>query len=234
MAPPHSQTATVTGGDHNIVVQNTGSHVVIQVGAHRLQAYTHQQYLSGYQSDGERGLLIAQLQRIPFYLPPREPDLLQLRAWLDSPQTISIRTLLGRAGTGKTRTAVEFVNREQSRADWNFGWLFGDELQRFIQHASLAGKIWTGNVCLILDYASASVDSLKKLLQQGLVHAQAGHGKLRLLLLDRSDSGWYASLLPLGHQQDAVPKTIPGVCLRSSMSSTAAPCSPRRSLTFEL
>ena len=209
MAPPHPQTATLTGG-HNIVVQNTGSHVVIQVGAHRLEAYSHQQYLSGYQAHGERGLLIAQLQGIPFYLPPREPDLLHLRDWLDSPNTISIRTLLGRAGTGKTRTAIEFVNREQSREDWNFGWLSGDELQRFIEHASLAGKIWTGNVCLILDYASASVDSLKKLLQQGLIHAQAGPGKLRLLLLDRSDSGWYASLLPLGHQQDAVKALFAG------------------------
>ena len=204
MAPPNPQTATVTGGDQNIVVQNTGSHVVIQVGAQRLQAYTHQQYLSSYRSDGERGLLIAQLQGIPFYLPPREPDLLHLCDWLDEPNTISIRTIIGRAGTGKTRTAIEFVNREQSRTDWNFGWLSGDELQRFIQHASLAGKIWTGHVCLILDYASASVDSLKKLLQQGLIHAPASPGKLRLLLLDRSDAGWYASLLPLGHQQDAV------------------------------
>ena len=142
MAPPNPQTATVTGGDQNIVVQNTGSHVVIQVGTEKLESLSHAQYLSPYQqSAGERRLLIAQAQGIPFYLAPRENDLLHLRDWLDQPNTISLRTLLGRAGTGKTRTAVEFVNREQSRADWNFGWLSGDELQRFNHQEQLAPTV---------------------------------------------------------------------------------------------
>ena len=209
MGSTTQQQATAGDGSIVVMVAGDGNSVIIHDPA-RLHAIAHDRYLASYMSataDTAQRMLVPHYQGIPFHEGARGQDLEMLSAWLDDGARVSIRTLVGPAGTGKTRLAIEFLKRQlKARGDWAFGWLRTEELRRFTEHNALDRCSWAKDACVVIDYASAGVEALRKLAEGSLAAENGAAGaKLRLLLLDRAPDGWYESLkLGYGHQAGAV------------------------------
>ena len=199
MNPTTQQRVQAGAGSIVVMVAGDCNTVTIHDPA-ALRATTHERYLAGYtyaDADLDRRLLIPYFQGIPFHEGARRRDLDMLDGWLDGEARVSIRTLIGTAGTGKTRLAIEFLNRQlPKRTGWDLGWLRTEELRRFTEHNALDQCSWAKDTCIVVDYASAAVEPLRKLLRDSLAAASNVRGtkKLRLLLLDRTPDGWYESL----------------------------------------
>ena len=102
---------------------------------------------------------------------------------------VTVRTVFGRAGAGKTRFAVELLSRLQDRHPdrWFGGFLRASDLTGSfeIQRPTVA----------VFDYASTSADALRAWLES-VARNPPAH-PLRILLLDRAakaEEGWLASL----------------------------------------
>ena len=83
----------------------------------------------------------------------REQEMDDLSAWLQKDKNIAIRVLTGRAGTGKTRLALELC-RYAIEQKWQAGFLRGYEPERFLQQKNLAEWHWQQPYLLVLDYAA--------------------------------------------------------------------------------
>ena len=59
----------------------------------------------------------------------REPELAALRRWQQSARPIAVQTLVGRAGTGKTRLAAEFIAQAAALDPglWDAGFVGGSD-----------------------------------------------------------------------------------------------------------
>lgn len=146
----------------------------------------------------ELDLLRSDSQSIPFLA--RQSDLALLHSWLSSDKPISILTVTGQGGAGKTRLALELLNQTQN--DWAGGFASFGEPESIVQSPSQpeAGK----PLLAIVDYASAHTDSLRQLLQN-LARYDCPLSKLRILLLERTaepDSGWYQRLFDYSDSSD--------------------------------
>lgn len=130
----------------------------------------------------------------------RDADLDLLEAWLDVPGDASVRCLVGRAGSGKTRLALELCARAEARpepARWRAGFVKLDEMQRFRDHANAGAWRWPARTLLVVDYAAAKAASLRGWLVELAQRADPVKGPLRILLLERHASpglGWWATL----------------------------------------
>ena len=209
MSPTTQQQVQAGAGSIVVMVAGDCNTVTIHDPA-ALRAITHERYLAGYtyaDADLDRRLLIPHFQGIPFHEGARRRDLDMLDGWLDGNARVSIRTLIGTAGTGKTRLAIEFLNRQlPKRTGWALGWLRTEELRRFTTLNPLDRCSWARDTCIVIDYASAAVEPLRKLLKDSLAAANNLLGaRLRLLLLDRTPDGWYESLKSShGYQMEAI------------------------------
>jgi len=98
----------------------------------------------------------------------REQDLEDLWTWLHSKRPISIRTITGRAGAGKTRIAIELIDRLEVKepGTWHAGFLSGEELRRFAQLQNLSAWKWPEPALLVLDYAGAHTEPLRHWLKE--------------------------------------------------------------------
>lgn len=124
----------------------------------------------------------------------RADDLAALETWLDGPLPITVRCLTGRAGSGKTRLALELCVQARKR-----GWLAG-----FANHDALAATVdwrWPRATLIVLDDAAAAVRALRGRLVLLAERQAVQASKLRLLLLERhasADEGWWAELTRFG------------------------------------
>ncbi len=127
----------------------------------------------------------------------RDEEFADLQAWLNDRQPVTARCLIGRAGTGKTRLAIELCAWAEERG-WYAGFVEADELVRFRQRHHLSRWRWRVSMLVVVDHASASVRVLREWLRQ-LVHNPGVEGlPLRLLLLDRhaeTASGWWSEMV---------------------------------------
>ncbi|MBM4083742.1 MAG: hypothetical protein FJ272_03045, partial [Planctomycetes bacterium] len=147
----------------------------------------------------------------------RDQDLRDLLAWAESDRPVAVRTLIGSAGAGKTRLALELMQRLQAgnartgkaRLKWHVGFLTPDEMERFKGQQNLADWDWGRPTLAVLDYAAASADVLLSWLK-ALAHNSRSLPRarnratppLRILLLERQatlDQGWLAGMGPGMH-----------------------------------
>src|SRR5262249_37727823 len=64
----------------------------------------------------------------------RDTDLDALCSWVESPEAISVRLVVGGAGTGKTRLAFELLLRVSAALpDWQAGLLGAADLRRLVE-----------------------------------------------------------------------------------------------------
>jgi hypothetical protein len=83
----------------------------------------------------ELDLLVADAGKLP--LIGRKDLLAELRAWLDDETDISVCALIGRAGTSKTRVAIEFCRTIDSdptgKGEWIAGFLSPEDLGPIVE-----------------------------------------------------------------------------------------------------
>ncbi len=134
----------------------------------------------------------------------RDADLAGLWSWLTSGEPLSARLLVGEAGAGKTRLAMELLRRVQAeRKDWRAGFLTPEGRDRLRADAPrrrsdpAAPPDWTWHVptLLVVDYAQTLARPLAALLRTLFRQCRAGRPPLRLLLLERVAGDWFEDLL---------------------------------------
>jgi hypothetical protein len=132
--PPSAQSGTVSG-NYNIFVQASGNRIAIDIGrGPHLKLYARHRRAPKKPLD----LLNPINRAIPVL--GREKEQHELEAWLDG-SGISARCLMGGAGSGKTRLAVELC-AAADKLGWFAEFIDHGELLRFRGQQNLAA--WTG------------------------------------------------------------------------------------------
>ena len=98
-----------------------------------------------------------------FDLVGREKDMASLWEWLHSQRPITVRTVTGRAGAGKTRLAIELIERLHTTeaGQWWAGFVSGTEMRRFGSQQNLAGWGWAKPTLIVVDYAASLTEPLR-------------------------------------------------------------------------
>ncbi len=191
-------------GDRNVVIQNTGPNAIIKVGvsATQLAIVPPNARVSIRAAKSEVDLLNPYNRTID--VRGRNADLESLNVWLRSKRAVSVRTIIGRAGAGKTRIAIELMHTlpAEGRDAWDAGFVRSEELLRFIDNENLSEWELKRPALIVLDYAASSAAVVKRFLC-GLADrsGRANGACLRLLLIERDancDSGWLSTVLGAG------------------------------------
>ena len=126
----------------------------------------------------------------------REPERQMVAAWRASPCTISVRCVVGGAGAGKTRLAIEACEAAE-KDGWFATFAASGELRRFHETQHLVHWKFPRDALIVVDYAATSQPVLLDWFAALAPHRNAGGHKLRLLLLERhasTETGWWAEL----------------------------------------
>ena len=128
-------------------------------------------------------------------------DLLgELQVWLDHDVDVSVETLIARAGSGKTRLAVELCKQVDGKAvrdttGWLAGFIRPTDLAAVAKQLATTAYHWPQPTLLVVDYAAAVHRPLADWLDR--LASTSFDGKLRLLLLEREAPdgfGWWHDL----------------------------------------
>ena len=174
----------------------------------------------GKQGRSDSSLLVAANEAIPFT--GREHIVSSLLQWARKvDRRVSIRTVTGQGGSGKTRTAIELARRLQLDG-WSCIWATTSAGRPSARHSPETGP--TRPVLLVFDYASSLADALAEALPSLLELSEAGP-PVRILLLDRIQDGWYQRLLSMRGDRYSVrelfsetkPLELPGHDLRRQL-----------------
>jgi hypothetical protein len=124
----------------------------------------------------------------PLPLLGRTEELAMLEAWLAGASPVSVHRVVGRAGIGKTRLAIELCRRALAQG-WSAGFASTQAVARF---AAEVGHLRSGDALLVVIDRTQDDDAL--LVECCARLCQARHsGPLRLLLLEREPSDHPAS-----------------------------------------
>jgi tetratricopeptide (TPR) repeat protein len=137
----------------------------------------------------------------------RAKELESLRAWLESEAAISVRVVTGGGGSGKTRLAIELLERLDAAQpqQWDCGFLTPAEMERFSGLQNLSQWRRRKPVLAVVDYAAGSAERLRGWMEQLAVEHEGE--KLRLLLLEREgglEAGWLAAVISHGYSATTV------------------------------
>src|SRR5258708_853351 len=187
-------------GDGNLIIQAVGNHIEINAGG--------QPYLVLIPASRrfrnatiKEPLDLPKADRPAIDLVGRDEEMARLHQWLAGSKPISVRTLTGKGGAGKTRLALELLSELEERAAWLGGFLREDEMARFLDQPLLSQWRWQQPTLIAIDYAAAVSEALGKWLQTLSETDTAETPPLRFLLLERDASlhtGWYQSLAAIG------------------------------------
>ncbi len=156
----------------------------------------------GKQSEAD--LVTAYTRSVPFV--GRQAEIDDLWAWLENGDPISVRVLIGTAGRGKTRLALELCEQATTKG-WGAGFATSSELDRFRTKQNAASWGWKTPVLVVVDYVSSQAALLHEWLVEladnaALSDPEAGKKRpLRLLLLERQadpQGGWWQEVFGRG------------------------------------
>jgi hypothetical protein len=108
-----------------------------------------------------------------------------------------MKCIIGGAGTGKTRLAIELCEAAEANG-WFATFLPSSEFQSSSAIQTLAGWILPQHALLVVDYAATSVAGIKRWLDALATRDTPPDHKLRILLVERHadcEYGWWADLL---------------------------------------
>jgi hypothetical protein len=132
----------------------------------------------------------------------RKQDLADLQKWLRSEQRISVRVLIGRGGSGKTRLALRLLEDIEAENERSTGWQAGfadhDQLRQCSQQPSELTFSWTRPTLVVVDYAATAAAAVRDVIRRLPMDAdQESTAPIRMLLLERhadATSGWLNEL----------------------------------------
>src|SRR5581483_9013630 len=195
-------------GTNSIIVQALGDGINISVGSPRLTLIPPRNRAHAIRTEFD--LLNAYCRSTA--LIGREADMQSLWDWLHSPRRpVAVRTLKGRAGAGKTRIAIELIERLNSEksGQWWAGFVSGREMRRFAAQQSLSDWGWARPTLVVVDYAASLIEPLREWLRDLAQNpARNGDVPLRLLLLEReaaAGEGWLQVLCSGGQAEANLP-----------------------------
>lgn len=181
----------VADGRNNLIIQIQGDgNSVVE----HLPHLTLTRYLTRRQPDeneSEANLLTPYRMAIPMI--GRDTQVAELQAWLASAKPISIRVLIGRAGSGKTRLALELCDAAVQQ-QWDAGFVAERELERFMTQQNLATWGWQRPTLIVIDYAASRAQQLHDWFVELADNGGAARPPLRVLLLERHADpagGWW-------------------------------------------
>ena len=149
----------------------------------------------------ELDLLVPEAGKLP--LVGRKDIFAELQTWIADEVDISVHALIGRAGSGKTRLALEFCSKIDSdpnaEGEWLAGFLSPSDLTPVVDTLATRHFVWKRPTLLVIDYAAQCHEALARWLD--LLAGQKLDTKLRILLLDREAPeafGWWRELTGSG------------------------------------
>ena len=219
-----SRSVVVTGSGNAVSLSIGGSGVVLPLLRKQIRPPARRWKVSGGERQRELDILNPELSQVP--LIGRGALLDDLVAWLDADEDISVHAVVGRAGSGKTRLAIELCGRIDSAPEvgaWAAGFLSPTELGSIVETLATQDFEWQRPTLLVIDYAGQSHTAIARWLDR-LAYQQIG-AKLRILLLEREAPqgfGWWHELTGSGlnsaaarqqlfHDQMLRPFALPGL-----------------------
>lgn len=151
-------------------------------------------------------LLVARHGIVPFE--GRVAELRQLDAWADGSVPLSVLSVIGEGGMGKTRLLAEW-GRLRKQCGWQVGFVSGDwttEREREVKSSTC--------LILIVDYAEAMI-WLPKVLHELTTHKFSESARIRIVLAARHKGDWWASLQKRSDGVDALINSQPSLYLKA-------------------
>ncbi|MES2444648.1 MAG: tetratricopeptide repeat protein [Pseudomonadota bacterium] len=187
--------SVVLTGDRNHVSLSFGGDFLLPLDRRQIPAPQRPRRDKGY---NPLPLLAPDADKLP--LIGRDAILGALRAWCDSDADVSVHTLIARAGTGKTRLAIELCKvidgaPKPNASEWLAGFIRPSDLAGVIDKLATQSFDWKRSTLLVIDYAAAAHREIARWLDR--LAGEPFAGKLRLLLLDREAPegfGWWNDL----------------------------------------
>lgn len=166
------------------------------IAAPSLPPFTHNQ-LHKLQAEPTSLIKLLQTDVRATTLVGRADQLAMIRDWLTTPQSIAVKCIIGGAGSGKTRLAIEACERAEIEG-WFATFLSSTELQQ--RHGVEILAAWTPSqpTLIVVDYAANSVSAIKRWFDVLALRRDPVEQKLRILLLERHaqrEGGWWADLV---------------------------------------
>ena len=133
----------------------------------------------------------------------RDRDIEDFMAWLNSDAPISVRVVVGGAGAGKTRLAIELMLKlaeNDAPEPWCTGFVNFQHLRTFDLKPSLTQADWPQPTLLVVDYAAIETSLLKPWITY-LAQLVSEDSHVRILLIERNadaQRGWLNELLAWG------------------------------------
>lgn len=145
----------------------------------------------------------------------RDDELKDLIAWATSQRPIAVRTIIGPGGAGKTRLALELMNKLRGRPGpaWDLGFLTPLAMVRVRERVDITQWKWVQPTLAVVDYAGSVAGELGRWVEALCVNPAMGAPQrgnappLRILLLDREasvETGWLHALLPASESRSRV------------------------------
>jgi tetratricopeptide (TPR) repeat protein len=196
--------AAQVAGSNNVVVQAFGTDIRVNVNQAGTLALSRL-HRKARPPRTDLDLLNPFSRAIP--LIGREPERSALDAWLAGDRPIAVRCLVGRAGSGKTRLAVELCAAAEQRG-WLAGFVDPRELMTFAEREDLGSFDWQQPTLIVVDHALVAARALRRWLVELSRHPGDTTQPLRLLLLTRhadTEFGWWPELTaPRSFDEEAI------------------------------
>jgi hypothetical protein len=195
------QSVVVTGDGNTVTLTFGDSGNVLPLRRRQFRPPDRRRRPASGEPPRELDLLVAEAGKLP--LIGRRDLIAELQAWIDDEVDISVHALIGRAGSGKTRLALEFCLKidsdQNARGGWLAGFLSPLLLPPVVDTLATRDFVWERPTLLVIDYAAQCHEALGRWLDQ-LVGRELDT-KLRILLLDREAPegfGWWRELTGSG------------------------------------
>ncbi len=192
-----SQAVVVTGNGNTVSLRFGETGITLPLKRKQFRPPERRQMAAPGALPRELDLLVPEAGKLDFV--GREDLLSELRTWLDGEPDISVHALIGRAGTGKTRLALELCNAIDSdfaaKGPWIAGFLSPGDLAPVVETLATHSFAWERQTLLVIDYAAQCHSALARWLDRLAYQKLAT--KLRFLLLEREapeNFGWWHEL----------------------------------------
>jgi len=191
-------------GDRGIGVQVSGDGNTVIVSGRVAELHLSRKHLRKAAPTSELQLLRVDLRATT--LVGRESERAALGAWLKSSRPIAVRCITGRAGSGKSRLAIELC-AAAAEDGWVAGFATHGQFPEFVKHA--AEWRWSQPILVIIDYAASLAHELRRWLDVlAASPSDPNRPPLRVLLLERHaarEAGWWADLMRVTSSADPSP-----------------------------